>query len=96
MKTTKSCISSSDTNTNNNNKKRPFVKTGANNSLPSEKRSRTSDIDDALGFIVGSSGNKKSNKNQQTTSKIQSLAQKRLAKTNTKGMKSMFSFFKKK
>ena len=72
------------------------MKTGANNSLPSEKRPRTSDIDDALGFIVGSSGNKKSNKNQQTTSKIQSLAQKRLAKTNTKGMKSMFSFFKKK
>ena len=86
--TTKSCSSDSDT------KKRPLVKT--DNNTPSVKRSRTSDLDDALEFIVGSSGNKKGNKNQQTANKVKSLAQRRLAKTNTKGMKSMFSFFKKK
>ena len=85
--TTKSCSSDSDT------KKRPLVKT--DNNTPSVKRSRTSDLDDALEFIVGSSGNKKGNKNQQTANKVKSLAQRRLAKTNTKGMKSMFSFFKK-
>ena len=62
----------------------------------SRSNTGTSDLDDALEFIVGSSGNKKGNKNQQTANKVKSLAQRRLAKTNTKGMKSMFSFFKKK
>jgi len=71
-----------------------------NHNITEKKRSRTSDLDDALGYVMGGTNggnNKKAKTQQQTTSnQIKSLAQRRLAKTSTKGMKSMFSFFKKK
>ena len=62
-------------------------------SLKRETYRSRDDMDDILSYVCGS-GNNGNKRTKRTEAKL-TPAQKKLAKTNTKGMKSMMSFFKK-
>eukprot|EP00939_MAST-03C_sp_MAST-3C-sp1_P003824 g3824.t1 len=88
--TKKNAVAKSDSSTS------PSKKENLDRSSSKTYRSQD-DMDDILSYVAGNRGNgsNKKSKLNDSSAKPRTLAQKKLAKTNTKGMKSMFSFFKK-